>query len=155
MLVSEIMSTCVARCTEDTKLEEVFELIRKCDHGLVIVVDSHVHPVPIGVVSERSICEQIITRGRNPKSLAAGSVMDSRIRTVPDSALLDDIHIDSGSDLAAVVVTDDKRNVRGLLPKNKIPTKRTVEPAQPVYVPQVAARRSPAVSEIPAFGWLS
>ena len=51
MFVKEIMSRCVMECTEDTGLEEVYDLIKKCDHGLVVVVDSHAHRVPIGVVS--------------------------------------------------------------------------------------------------------
>jgi len=41
MRVSEIMSKCVTVCTEDTGLEEVYELIQKCAHKLVVVVDSN------------------------------------------------------------------------------------------------------------------
>ena len=47
MRVSEIMSRCVTVCTEDTGLEEVYELIQKCEHKLVVVVDSNAHRVPI------------------------------------------------------------------------------------------------------------
>src|SRR5215204_3293276 len=93
MFVSELMSTGLAECTEDTRLEDAFELIRKYDHGMVVVVDSIAHRVPIGIVTERSICEQLITRGRNARSLTAGSVMDSRIKKVHSSERVEDLEL--------------------------------------------------------------
>jgi predicted transcriptional regulator len=152
MFVSNIMSSCVVECTEDTRLDEVFELIRKCDHGIVVVVDSLVHRVPIGVVSERSMCEQIIARGRNPRNLVAGSVMDSRIKKVTKDVVLEGLDAQA---VAAVVVVDDNRQVCGLVPKEKIKAAtssgRSYKPAVPVVAnaPQPPLRR---ISEIPAFG---
>src|SRR3982751_1359661 len=89
MIIRDIMTECPAECIEDAPLSEVYELIQKCDHGYVVVLDSSAHRVPIGVVSEHSICEQIIGRGRNPKVLRAGSVMDSRIRRIFDNSSID------------------------------------------------------------------
>src|SRR5688500_17096333 len=136
MLVSEIMSTCLAECTEDTSLEEVFRLIRKCDHGLVVVVDSVAHRVPIGVVTERSICEQIIDRGRNPRSLAAGSVMDSRIKKVSKSDLAETLATLDPAELAAIVAVDDNRRPCGLVLKESLRKIRIAE--RPVYAVQAA-----------------
>ncbi|HUR98059.1 MAG TPA: CBS domain-containing protein [Pyrinomonadaceae bacterium] len=158
MFVSEIMSTCIAECTEDTKLEDVYELIRKCDHGMVVVVDSLAHRVPIGVVTERSICEQIISRGRNPRSLSAGSVMDSRIKKVRNSELLENIQSTLQGDDSAIIAVDENRRVAGLVSKEKV--KRAVRVARRVYqpaVPVTAAAQAPLhrISEIPAFGWMS
>lgn len=121
MFVSDIMSTCVAECTEDARLEEVFELIQKCDHGLVVVVDSLAHRVPLGVITEHSICEQLIARGRNPKGLSAGSVIDSRIIKVVGTELVETIRREAiQTDVAAIVVVDDNRRISGLVPKEKI-----------------------------------
>lgn len=154
MLVSDIMSKCVAECTEDMGLEEVFELIQKCDHGLVVVVDSLAHRVPIGVVSERSICEQIIARGRNPKSLSAGSVLDARIKKVRETDIVESIG--DASELAAVVVIDNKRRVCGLVAKDAI--KGAVEtskiPFEPVSLVTALQTRPHGVTEIPAIGWI-
>lgn len=158
MFVSEIMSTRVSECTEDMRLEEVFDLIRKCDHGLVVVIDSHAHRVPIGIVSERSICEQIIARGRNPRNLSAGSVMDSRIKKVLESDMVERITGTDPAEFAAIVVVDEKRQARGLVSKEKINgfASRAVRTnaSRPVVVtvPQARSRR---ISEIPAFGWVS
>jgi predicted transcriptional regulator len=157
MFVSDIMSTCLAECTEDTSLEEVFGLIRKCDHGLVVVVDSVAHRVPIGVVTERSICEQIIGRGRNPRSLAAGSVIDSRIKRVSKSDLAETLATIDPTEVAAIVAVDDNRRPCGLVTKESLRNIRIEE--RPVYAaPATMVVRTPIaprrISEIPAFGWI-
>jgi len=157
MFVSDIMSTCLAECTEDTSLEEVFGLIRKCDHGLVVVVDSVAHRVPIGVVTERSICEQIIDRGRNPRSLAAGSVMDSRIKRVPRSDPAETLATLNPSEVAAIVAVDDNRRPCGLVTKESLKNIRITE--RPVYAAPAATvvtvtTNPRRISEIPAFGWI-
>ena len=157
MSISKIMSKCVAECTEDASLEEVYQLIRKCKHGLVVVVDSEAHRVPIGVVSERSICDQVIVRGKNPRGLTAGSVMDSRIRTVQESEAALAIAHDEAQSLAALVVTDERRQVCGIIPKDKIGqipgTVAATNSPGAIYV-NMSVRHSPATSEIPAFGWI-
>ena len=146
MFVSEIMSRCVAECTEDMRLEEVFDLIQKCDHGLVVVIDSQAHRVPIGIVNERSICEQIIARGRNPKNLLAGSVMDSRIKKVLGTDLAERINETDLAEFAAIVVVDDKRQVCGLVAKEKISAIAAVATRTYISTPVIAtAARDPGI----------
>ncbi|MEO8041399.1 MAG: CBS domain-containing protein [Acidobacteriota bacterium] len=156
MFVSDIMSTCVAECTEDMRLEEVFELIQKCNHGLVVVIDSLAHRIPIGVVTEHSICEQIIVRGRNPKGLTAGSVIDSRINKVLATDLVEKI-IEAGQDDFAVVVVDENRRICGLISKDTIKNIPRLLSVSLTSAPVVSAPTSRGVartSEIPAFGWI-
>ena len=148
MRVSEIMSRCVTVCTEDTGLEEVYELIQKCEHKLVVVVDSNAHRVPIGVASEHTICEQIIARGRNPRTLSAGSIMDARIRKVSDDQPLESIDATDLDELTAIVVVNSDRQISGLISKSAMTSiMKTSNQATPV-------RSSRRVSEIPAFGWI-
>lgn len=158
MSISEIMSKCVAECTEDASLSEVYELIRKCDHGLVVVIDSETHRVPIGVVSERSICEQLIVRGKNPRGLTAGSVLDPRIKTVRQDDGLDRITADDKKSLVAIVVTNDSRQVVGIVPQQKFseirPSLTATRSSGQIYV-NTNVRFSPAAREIPAFGWIN
>jgi len=157
MSISEVMSTCVTECTEDTPLDQVYERIRKCEHGIVVVVDSEAHRVPIAVVSERSICEQLILRGKNPRNLTAGDVMDSRIRTVRETDDLDRIAPEKRDLLAAIIVTNERREVCGIVPKNQIPVIQTAVAATHspglIFI-NTNVRRSPAAREIPAFGWI-
>ena len=156
MSISEIMSKCFAECTEDTPLEQVYEGIRKCDHGLVVVIDSKAHRVPIGVVSERSICEQLIVRGKNPRSLVAGAVMDSSIKTVRETDAIDAAIPQDKDSITAVVVTNDKREVCGIIPREKLPSAADAAATHSnsrVFI-NTNVRRSPASREIPAFGWI-
>jgi CBS domain-containing protein len=157
MFVSDIMSTCVAECTEDMRLEEVFELIQKCDHGLVVVVDSLAHRVPIGVVTEHSICEQIIARGRNPKSLSAGSVIDARIKKILITDPIEKLIEARQDNIAAVIVVDENRRICGLISKEKIKNIPQVSKASIVSIPDMPGPIRPRpvrTSEIPAFGWI-
>lgn len=157
MSISEMMSKCVTECTEDASLEEVYRLIRKCEHGLVIVIDSEAHRVPIGVVSERSICEQLIVRGKSPRGLTAGSALDSRIKTVRESDGLDRITPEERRTLAAIIVTNSRRQVVGIIPKHKLAeipvTLAATRSSGQIYV-NTNVRLSPAAREIPAFGWI-
>jgi hypothetical protein len=75
-------------------LEEVYELIQKCEHKLVVVVDSNAHRVPIGVAASTRIVNRSSPR---PKSatLSAGSIMDARIRKVSDDQSLESIDAQS------------------------------------------------------------
>lgn len=156
MRIREIMSRCVTVCTEDTGLEEVYELIQKCEHKLVVVVDSNAHRVPIGVTSEHTICEQIIARGRNPRTLSAGSVMDARIKKLSEDQLIESIDANELNDLTAIVVVNSDRQIIGLVSKEVIKRSAPVRvPERVVNVTITSARATPRrVSEIPAFGWI-
>lgn len=156
MTIGELMSTCVVECTEDTAIEEVYDLLQKCGHRMVVVIDTRAHRRPIGVVTERSICEQIIGRGRNPRGLAAGSAMDTRIFCVRDDELVSNVTLVNPDEVTAVVAVNDRRQTCGLVPKESLAT----------VSPNVAATNSTArifvsipkvsapVREIPAFGWV-
>jgi CBS-domain-containing membrane protein len=144
MLIREIMSLCPAECTEDTPIAEVYELITGGGNGFVVVVDSTSHRVPIGIVNLRSICDQLIVRGRNPKDLLAGSVIDTRIRRVPDSIAIENCsYVISGAHEPLVVV-NDKRELCGVLDRARLASALTRSDMN---------RVSPASSEIPSFGW--
>jgi len=157
MRVSEIMSRCVTVCTEDASLDEVYELINKCEHKLVVIVDSHAHRVPIGVASEHSICAQIIGRGRNPKTLSAGSVMDARIRKLSEDQRLENIESSELNELTAIVVVNSDREITGVVAKESIKRFAPIverNRAITVTVNNAVATTTRRISEIPAFGWI-
>jgi CBS domain-containing protein len=87
---------------------------------VVVVVDSRAHRRPIGVLTDRSICEQVIGRGRNPRSLAAGSAMETRIVKVLENEPIANIAIANPDEIAAIVVVNDRRQVRGVVTKERL-----------------------------------
>ena len=155
MAIGDYMNKCVVECTEDAGIDEVYELLQRCDHRMVVVIDSNAHRVPIGVVSERSMCEQIIGRGRNPRTLLAGSMMDTRIKTVLETESLEKINAEYNRDIAALIVVDEHRRVRGLIPRESLGnlTVATTGSSGRIVV-STNRRASPASSEIPGFGWI-
>jgi CBS-domain-containing membrane protein len=153
MQIRDVVTTCVAECTEDTSLTEVYELLQKCEHGFVVVLDSPTHRVPLGIVTEHTICENLISRGRRPKELQAGSVMNTRVRRVPAAtpvASCTEMLRSAVSD--PILVVDEKRQFCGLVSREAIAAAARSVAASPVFTPAAAL---PARTEIPAFGWLS
>lgn len=152
MLVKDVVSKCVAECTEDTPLAEVYELIQKCEHGFVVVLDSTTHRVPLGIVNEHSICEQLIARGRKPKELRAGSVMLSRVRRVSGSTPVErcaELFTNSGS--VPILAVDDQRQFCGLVDPQRLESAVRNASAPPRFS---LASAIPGRPEIPVFGWL-
>ena len=159
MIIRDIMTACPGECTEDAPLSEVYELIQRCDHGYVVVLDSSTHRVPIGVVSEHSICEQIVSRGRNPKVLRAGNVMDSRIRRVFDTSSIDQFSGTPESETdKPMLVTNEKGRFVGIVDNKRLQAaciqQRNHAAADTVFSGLVPTK-TPARVEIPAFGWMS
>ena len=157
MTIGELMNTCVVECTEDTSIDEAYELLGKCGHRMVVVVDSRAHRRPIGIVSDQSICEQVIARGRTPRSLTAGSALDARILCVRENEPVASITVANPDEIAAMIVVNDRRQVRGIVPKESLamlgPSVAETNSSSRVFV-STTPRVSPAISEIPAFGWI-
>lgn len=148
------MSTCIRECTEDTPLKDVYEMIQACEHGFVVVVDSTSHRVPIGIVSEHTICEHVIRRGKNAKSLAAGSVMSSHVKRVCETTPVASCRDVLGKHPDAILVTGEDRKLSGIVePERLRALVGGTEPAGFAYA-ETFGLGTPATAEIPVFGWM-
>jgi predicted transcriptional regulator len=157
MLIKEIMDTDVVECTEDAPLAEVYDLIQQCQKGYVVVLDSSQHRVPLGVVNEHTICENLVKRSRNTKDLSAVSVMSAKIRRVCENENIENCRDLIVSDADAIIVVNESRKFQGVV--------QLAEIQRSILQPAAAAHRAsifssmlgqsiPAAVEIPAFGWL-
>lgn len=100
-------------CTEEIPLEQVYQMLSSSDDRLVVVVDSHAHRFPIGIITEKSICRQILGRHRDPRSLTAANVLDCAVTKVRRADLkADDSAALCGS--APVLVVDRDKRLLGL-----------------------------------------
>ena len=116
MLIKEIMETDIAECTDDTSLAEVYALIQSNSHRHVVVVDSIKHRVPIGIVTEHSICEKVVNEHCNTRDLEARSVMSTQLlRVTETSPVTDCAHIIMNDSNAIVLIVDDRRRLRGVV----------------------------------------
>jgi predicted transcriptional regulator len=155
MLIKEIMETGVAECTEDASLRDVYELIQQSPNGYVVVIDSKQHRVPIGIVDEHSICENIVRRSRDTKSLDAGNVMNTNIRRVRENAVITEY--DKARNGAAIMVVNERRQFLGTIDaelfERSLDASRRAERAAAIPIGNYGPQMQPAV-ELPAFGWL-
>ena len=117
MLIKEIMNTGVIECTEDTSLKDTYELIQQSPTGFVVIIDSLQHRVPIGIVNEHSICENVVRRSRNTKDLDAGNVMNTNIKRMCENAEIMECGVTVGT--LVILVVNEKRQFLG-----------TVQPAE-------------------------
>jgi predicted transcriptional regulator len=118
----------------------------------VVVIDSMSHRVPLGIVNEHSICEQVVAKGRKLRGLTAGGVLDSSIKKIPATANVEECSdIFQGSSRAAVVV-DQKGGLCGLLTAASLPAAPASTSAATSQ--RAAVRKSIGMIEIPAFGWV-
>ena len=157
MLIREIMDTEVAQCTEDTPLADVYALIQDCRKKYVVVIDSSQHRVPIGIVNEHSICENLIKRTSKRKGLYAGSVMSSRISRVSENEQIENCRDLIAADLDAITVVDELRQFRGVLEPVAIReslNRQAAAHASGSFISGMLGQAIPAKAEIPAFGWL-
>ena len=79
MRIEEAVKNDSVICTEEMPLNKVFNLMleRNCD--CVAVVESFAHKVPLGLITERDICLQLIKKNRDPRWLTAANVMNSNV----------------------------------------------------------------------------
>jgi predicted transcriptional regulator len=156
MLIKEIIDTEVTECTEDTPLADVYQLIQECRKHFVVVIDSSQHRVPIGIVNEHSICENLIRHSRNTKGLYAGSVMSPRIKRVCENEEVENCRDLVATDSDAIVVVNERRQFKGVLEPESIREGLEQEAAMAhgSFFSGVLDHAIPGKVEIPAFGWL-
>jgi len=157
MLIKELMHCDIAECTEDTSLEDVYDLIQSSPTGFVVVLDSVKHRVPIGIVNEHSICENLIHRSKKARSLDAGGAINTNVKRIGEDTPViacDDL---LRKKLDAILVVDDHKRFRGIVDKEQLEgSMREVRamPARPSVFSGMLTQQIPAAVEIPAFGWL-
>ena len=109
MLIGELTIKFPPVCKEHTSLEQLYSLLTGTPERLVVVIDGDAHRVPIGVITERSICEQIIGRRRDPRDLSAANVLDCDIIKVETGRDIRDVPRVFGTQKPVIVVDSDRR----------------------------------------------
>jgi CBS domain-containing protein len=116
MFVSDIMNLSPVICTEDVPLTQVYQLMLENNCDYIAVVDSYVHKIPIGIITEHEICLVTIAKGRNPRDLTASDVMNTNISKISKTLNLSDCsNLMQGSKTKKLFVIDDNGALCGTL----------------------------------------
>lgn len=90
MQVRDIMTTDVACCTPDTKLQDIAHMMVDCHCGCIPVCQNGEEGQPIGMITDRDIVCRAIAEGKNPLELTAQDCMTSPVVTISQDASIEE-----------------------------------------------------------------
>lgn len=150
MFIREIMNKKPVYCTEEASLTKVYELMAENGCDYIPVVESRAHCIPIGVVTERDICHQILGRGRNPRDLSARNAMNTNIvKVTPTTDLNECLNLMQIKNTSRALVVDENGKLCGSLTRADIEKNKTEKPREPFYATAAAYNyQTPGVNRI-------
>ncbi|HMJ08116.1 MAG TPA: CBS domain-containing protein [Pyrinomonadaceae bacterium] len=108
MTANDLMTTNFVVCTEDLPLIRVFEQMDIAGVEHAVVVESLAHSMPIGLITEHDICEQVIGRARNPRGMTAANVMNTNVKRVNRDIGTDELARVEGTKIVCVIDENGK-----------------------------------------------
>lgn len=149
VFVREIVKPVGAVCTEDMALEQLYRLMEESGHDYITVVENYAHRTPIGIITEREICRQVIGRGRNPKGLMAANVMDTHIpRARNDLTISECAALMQSKNAEKIFIVDENGALLETLSYQDIESRNTTHPIDSFISGEAAAYRASSVDRI-------
>jgi CBS domain-containing protein len=132
MRVVEMMIRDPICCAESCTVETVAHLLSKVDCGVVTVLNQLSRQV-LGVITERSVCLEVVAHRRNPATVTAGECM-ARVPAVchPEDDAYAVLAKFSQSHARGVVVINDENELVGVLSLSVLAS-RAASAAQELY----------------------
>lgn len=132
-------------CTEEVSLEKVYHMLASSSERMVAVVDSRSHRVPIGIITESSICAQILGRKRDPRGLTAANVLDCNFKKARRADLAASSEFDHLSKDTPVLVVDRDRRLLGLLKNVTAWDRQEAAPVRIAFTEAAIVHPAPAI----------
>lgn len=134
MLIKDVMNQVTVVCTEEMPLTRVFNLMLENDCRCIPVVESYAHQVPIGSISEKDICLQIVAKNRDPKRLSAANVMNGNICKVrANTTVFDCLNLMQNRNANRLYVTDDTGAICGMIERPELEAVRSRQHIDDLY----------------------
>lgn len=134
MLIKDVMNEVSVVCTEEMPLTKVFRLMLENDCGCIPVVESYAHPVPIGSISEKDICLQIVGKNRDPQRLTAANVMNGNICKAKNTAtVFDCLNLMQNREADRLFVLDAKGAICGTIKRTELEAVRSRQHIDDLY----------------------
>lgn len=90
MQARDIMTSDVACCTPDTKLQDIAHMMVDCHCGCIPVCDQEKGGQPIGMITDRDIVCRAVAEGKNPLDLKAEDCMTTPVVTISQDASIEE-----------------------------------------------------------------
>lgn len=118
MRIADICTRSVVTCRRDTRVAELARMMRDRHVGAVIVVEPQDsgRPRPIGVVTDRDLVVQVLAKGADAETLAAGDLLvGDLVRANEAESVYDAVWHMRGKGIRRLPVVDDRDGLVGIL----------------------------------------
>jgi CBS domain-containing protein len=116
MKVENIMTKDPARCTVETSLHDVAQLMTDNDCGCIPVVANDESNTPIGMITDRDIVLRTVAHNKNPLNMIVGEVMTDSVVTVSsDTSVEECCTLMENNNIRRIAVTDGDGNLCGMV----------------------------------------
>lgn len=116
MRIENIMTRNPARCTLNTSLHDVSQLMADNDCGCIPVVEHEGSNVPIGMITDRDIVLRTVAHNKNPLNMIAGEVMtDGAITLTPDASVEECCELMERNHIRRVAVVNENGDLYGIV----------------------------------------
>ena len=116
MQVQEIMTRSPAFCYPESTLQEVANIMVHKNCGIVPIVETSVHMVPLGVITDRDITCRTVALGKDPLEMTAREVMSAKPLTVsPTDSMRRCEELMEQNDVRRMLVVDQEGKCVGIV----------------------------------------
>ncbi len=116
MRAEELMTTNVACCSPDDRLQDVAAMMVANDCGAIPVIDGNDSKRIMGIITDRDIVVRTLAEGRNPLDMAARDVMTHDVSTVtPQTSAEDLLNLMESRQVRRVPVVNERGSLVGIV----------------------------------------
>ncbi|QQS42966.1 MAG: CBS domain-containing protein [Acidobacteriota bacterium] len=116
MDIKNLMTRDPARCTLETSLHDVAQLMIDNDCGCIPVVENDESKTPIGMITDRDIVIRTVAHNKNPLNMIVGEVMTDKVISVtPDTTLEKACELMEKNHIRRLAVTNENNDLVGML----------------------------------------
>jgi CBS domain-containing protein len=119
----ELMTPNPSCCRSDATVDQVAELMKRDDVGLIPVVSDRTHKL-VGVITDRDIAVKVVANHRDPASTAVSEVMtDHPIACRPQESAEALMELMASNQVRRVPIVDDRGVILGIVAQADLATR--------------------------------
>ena len=117
MFIGEICNRDVIIATRDTSVIELAQLMREHHVGSIVIVEQQNEcNIPVGIITDRDLVIELISKDVDIQSITAGDIMSSELVTVRESNhVYDTLKLMRGKGIRRIPVVNDENVLIGIL----------------------------------------
>ena len=117
MFIGEICNREVVIASRETSISELALLMREQHVGSIVITELQSNcQVPIGIVTDRDLVIELLSKGIDINSVCAGDIMTSELATVRESNHINDtLKLMRGRGIRRIPVVNDENVLVGIL----------------------------------------